>query len=173
MISRDPDGSIHIESEAIPLYDLNRETFEKGIEVHNCLLRENPAMDYLLDDRKIYPLYAEMEDRYLAVWEQHTVSVFDTSSGERVFYREAGPDIALDDSLSLHVFEADEYLFFTGKTGFCLDTKEWEIKCDIPYLAKVTDDWIVTQEEDTITQYPKYTLKDIIQAGKEYIIVSE
>ena len=43
MITRNPDGSIHIENEALPLYELNRRTFEKGIEVHNQLLKENPS----------------------------------------------------------------------------------------------------------------------------------
>lgn len=43
MITRNPDGSIHIENEALPLYELNRRTFEKGIEVHNQLLKKNPS----------------------------------------------------------------------------------------------------------------------------------
>ena len=108
-----------------------------------------------------------MEDRYLAVWGKNDVSVFDTSTGDRLFYRKAGTNTIVDDTLSLKVYEDGEDLYFTGKTGFCLDTEEWEIRYDIPWLAAVTDDWIFTQEGTVITRYPKYTLQDLIQAGRE------
>jgi len=108
-----------------------------------------------------------MEDRYLVVWGKHDVSVFDTSTGDRLFYRKAGTNTIVDDTLSLKVYEDGEDLYFTGKTGFCLDTEEWEIRYDIPWLAAVTDDWIFTQEGTVITRYPKYTLQDLIQAGWE------
>lgn len=42
-IFRDSDGSIHIDSESQPLYDLNRRTFLRGNEVHVHLLEENPS----------------------------------------------------------------------------------------------------------------------------------
>ncbi|MDO5132875.1 MAG: hypothetical protein Q4D81_07825, partial [Eubacteriales bacterium] len=42
-ISRCPDGSIRIDPEALPLYDLNRRTFQRGNEVHLRLLEENPS----------------------------------------------------------------------------------------------------------------------------------
>ena len=108
-----------------------------------------------------------MEDRYLAVWGKNDVSVFDTSTGDRLFYRKAGTNTIVDDTLSLKVYEDGEDLYFTGKTGFCLDTEEWEIRYDIPWLAAVTDDWIFTQEGTVITRYPKYSLQDLIQAGWE------
>lgn len=108
-----------------------------------------------------------MEDRYLVVWSKNDVSVFDTSTGNRLFYRKAGTDTILDDTLSLKVYEDGSDLYFTGKTGFCLDTEEWEIRFDIPWLAAVTDGWIFTQKGTTITRYPRYTLQDMIQAGGE------
>ncbi len=133
--------------------------FEKGEFIRQC-----SGTVYSAD---IQNMEFVMEDRYLAVWGKNDVSVFDTSTGDRLFYRKAGTNTIVDDTLSLKVYEDGEDLYFTGKTGFCLDTEEWEIRYDIPWLAAVTDDWIFTQEGTVITRYPKYTLQDLIQAGRE------
>ena len=132
------------------IYDL-----EKGEFIRQC-----SGKTYNAD---IQNMEFVMEDRYLVVWGKNNVSVFDTSTGDRLFYRKSGTDSIMDDTLSLKVYEDGEDLYFTGKTGFCLDTEEWEIRYDIPWLAVVTDSWIFTQEGTTITRYPKYTLQDLIQ----------
>lgn len=107
------------------------------------------------------------DDRYLVVWETNGVSVFDTSDGKRVFYRAVGSDFPTDDTLSLLLFEDGNNLYFTGKSGFCLDIENWEIRYDIPFLACVTDDSIITQEYWEFTRYPKYSLSDLIKMGNE------
>ena len=137
------------------IYDL-----EKGDFIRQC-----SGIVYCED---ILNMEFVMEDRYLVVWGENDVSVFDTSTGNRLFYRKAGTNTILDDTLSLKVYEDGGDLYFTGKTGFCLDTEEWEIRFDIPYLAAVTDDRILTQEGTTITCYPKYTLQDMIQAALKF-----
>ena len=91
----------------------------------------------------------------------------DVSTGEQVFYRAAGRDHRLDDTYSGFVFEDDDGLFVAGKAGFCLDPVHWEIRYDIPFLETVTQDRIITREDDTITQYPAYSVEDLIREGKE------
>lgn len=108
-----------------------------------------------------------MDDSFLAVWDILGFSIFDVSTGEQVFYRAAGRDHRLDDTYSGFVFEDDDGLFVAGKAGFCLDPVHWEIRYDIPFLETVTQDRIITREDDTITQYPAYSVEDLIREGKE------
>ena len=110
------------------IYDL-----EKGEFIRQC-----SGKTYSAD---IQNMEFVMEDRYLVVWGKNNVSVFETSTGNRLFYRKSGTDSIMDDTLSLKVYEDGEDLYFTVKTGFCLDTEEWEIRYDIPWLAVVTDSY--------------------------------
>ena len=124
--------------------------------------------------KDINPLYLKkmsfiMDDKYIAVWERFEFSVFETSTGEQVFYKHTGSNFLEDDTLSGFVFEDEDSLFVTGKAGFCLDTRTWEIRFNIPYLATVTQDAVITQEHDTITLYPKYTVPELIRKGEEIL----
>lgn len=110
-----------------------------------------------------------MDDKYIAVWDIFEFSVFETSTGERVFYKDTGSNFLAADTLSGFVFEDEDSLFVTGKAGFCLDTRTWEIRYNIPYLATVTQDAVITQEHDSITLYPKYTVSDLIRKGEEIL----
>ena len=110
-----------------------------------------------------------MDDKYNAIWDIFEFSVFETSTGERVFYKDTGSNFLAADTLSGFVFEDEDSLFVTGKAGFCLDTRTWEIRYNIPYLATVTQDAVITQEHDSITLYPKYTVSDLIRKGEEIL----
>ena len=64
-------------------------------------------------------------------------------------------------------YDVDLINAVAGKAGFCLDPVHWEIRYDIPFLETVTQDRIITREDDTITQYPAYSVEDLIREGKE------
>ena len=132
-------------------------------DVGECIIECEGKVYY----KNILKMQFIKDDRYLVVWEINGVSVFDTSDGKCVFYRAVESDFPTDDTLSLLLFEDGNNLYFTGKSGFCLDTENWEIRYNIPFLAYVTDDSIITQEYWIFTRYPKYSLSDLIKMGNE------
>ena len=107
-----------------------------------------------------------MDDRYLIVRQLHRITILQTESGDIVFDQDYEAETTTGSALYT-LDEKKKELFLMGQEGLCLDTEQWEIKMEIPYLAGVADQWIITEDpvEKRYCRYPRYRVADYVRQG--------